>query len=648
MRKLGAEVSSRLKAIDMKGRLLTLKILKRHPDAPIEAPKFMGHGICETFSKSAQVIDTTGGATNDPDILGDAAWDLLKSFGFDPTELRGLGLQVTKLEGKDGLNPTSPGEKLEDGQMRLQFKPSAKTESAKRPSESDGVSSSSPVIASITAEARATESAKSDDPLNQKSKRSPLNYEDVSEATVDLEVLEALPLDIREEILAQMKLRGAAGIATEGTENVPTGPAVNVASTSAVKLDQLLNIASTAAVAAINDAAIATVQDVEDDPDIVIIESPPNRDSEPPSASKSREKGKERETGYKTPKTGHIARQLQPKTKLMISPMKNTLFTKKTAVQVTNDELEELDIDPEVFFQLPLDIQKDQLANARNEHQRKSSRSGGKGRFGFGSGLGNRTPFQSDPDNGIGIWHKGGPMKNAFHSRFSRSPSVMAPPPSDVEFVAVYPEKFAVTLSGNNGSDSSSSITLTDMAEIQTHVKRWVMACQKKGLGPCSEDVEGIKDWLVRCMAQEGTESGMEKAVIVARWWRSLLRTYWAAEEKQTQSQDPKKDKDKNQQKKLKEKTASNSDKRTSPNPDPDVDLDSNTIVEGKQKATIPTAPPPGGKNATEDTEVQAVEDHNEEVSIISPGVAWWTAFRSCKSAMDEASKKRFGGKVSL
>lgn len=126
------------------------------------------------------------------------------------------------------------------------------------------------------------------------------------------------------------------------------------------------------------------------------------------------------------------------------------------------------------------------------------------------------------------------------------------------------------------------------------------------------------------------------------------MRTYWAAEEKQTQSQDPKKDKDKNQQKKLKEKTASNSDKRTSPNPDPDVDLDSNTIVEGKQKATIPTAPPPGGKNATEDTEVQAVEDHNEEVSIISPGVAWWTAFRSCKSAMDEASKKRFGGKVSL
>lgn len=37
--RLAEEVSRRLHAIDRCGRLLTLKIMKRHPEAPKEAPK---------------------------------------------------------------------------------------------------------------------------------------------------------------------------------------------------------------------------------------------------------------------------------------------------------------------------------------------------------------------------------------------------------------------------------------------------------------------------------------------------------------------------------------------------------------------------------------------------------------------------------
>jgi DNA repair protein REV1 len=33
------EVARRLEAINTRGRSLTLKIMKRHPDAPVEAPK---------------------------------------------------------------------------------------------------------------------------------------------------------------------------------------------------------------------------------------------------------------------------------------------------------------------------------------------------------------------------------------------------------------------------------------------------------------------------------------------------------------------------------------------------------------------------------------------------------------------------------
>lgn len=43
---LSKEVSKRLKAIDRLGRLLTLKIMTRHPDAPLEAPKVCDFVYC--------------------------------------------------------------------------------------------------------------------------------------------------------------------------------------------------------------------------------------------------------------------------------------------------------------------------------------------------------------------------------------------------------------------------------------------------------------------------------------------------------------------------------------------------------------------------------------------------------------------------
>lgn len=39
MRQLGKEVAKRLTAVSMCGRSLTLKVMKRHPDAPKEAAK---------------------------------------------------------------------------------------------------------------------------------------------------------------------------------------------------------------------------------------------------------------------------------------------------------------------------------------------------------------------------------------------------------------------------------------------------------------------------------------------------------------------------------------------------------------------------------------------------------------------------------
>ncbi|KAI0263781.1 hypothetical protein BC834DRAFT_792356, partial [Gloeopeniophorella convolvens] len=74
---MSAEVARRLDAINMKGRSLTLKIMKRDPSAPVEAPKFMGHGPCVTYSKQAALAGTDGRATSDPRTIGTLSWRLL-------------------------------------------------------------------------------------------------------------------------------------------------------------------------------------------------------------------------------------------------------------------------------------------------------------------------------------------------------------------------------------------------------------------------------------------------------------------------------------------------------------------------------------------------------------------------------------------
>ncbi|OCB87229.1 DNA/RNA polymerase [Sanghuangporus baumii] len=125
MFQLAEEVTRRLGAVDMCGRSLTLKIMKRDPDAPIEPPKFLGHGCCNIFNKQASLSSDDGRATGDALIIGQVAWRLLKSFAFDPKDLRGVGIQITKLE-KASEAGAKPGEL---GQAKLSFRTVQKEES---------------------------------------------------------------------------------------------------------------------------------------------------------------------------------------------------------------------------------------------------------------------------------------------------------------------------------------------------------------------------------------------------------------------------------------------------------------------------------------------------------------------------------------
>ena len=110
------ELSRRLLEQSMKGRQLTMKIMRRAADAPMDPPKNLGHGKCDTFNKSIVL----GVATNDRYVIGKEALSIMRGYGFSPGELRGLGVQMQKLE---PLKPSSSvSVALDSSQRRLQFR----------------------------------------------------------------------------------------------------------------------------------------------------------------------------------------------------------------------------------------------------------------------------------------------------------------------------------------------------------------------------------------------------------------------------------------------------------------------------------------------------------------------------------------------
>lgn len=88
------ELHQRLVNEKVKGRQLTLKIMRRAQDAPLEPPKHLGHGKCDTYNKSLIL----GVATNDKTVLGREAISIMRGWGISPGELRGIGVQLTKLQ----------------------------------------------------------------------------------------------------------------------------------------------------------------------------------------------------------------------------------------------------------------------------------------------------------------------------------------------------------------------------------------------------------------------------------------------------------------------------------------------------------------------------------------------------------------------
>ncbi|KAF2102024.1 DNA repair protein [Rhizodiscina lignyota] len=198
---LCGELMKRLLKERVKGRHLTMKIMRRSADAPLDPPKHLGHGKCDTYNKSVVL----GVATNAKEILAKEALSLLKSYGFPPGELRGLGVQMTKLE---PMKADNDGQ-LQSSQRKLQFKvgdaPKADRKEQEDPIQDDIVTPKKPIRhpdddAIGFGAQQLNISTPSRKPLNT------AGTQFVIPTQIDPKVLEELPEDIRAKLAQHMDL----------------------------------------------------------------------------------------------------------------------------------------------------------------------------------------------------------------------------------------------------------------------------------------------------------------------------------------------------------------------------------------------------------------------------------------------------------
>ena len=468
--------------------------MKRDPSAPIEAAKvhfqlrpffrifvssdmrqFMGHGVCETFNKQSALIGRDGGATDDPRIIAQQSLRMLRTFNIDPRELRGIGIQIQKLEGA-----ATDSSKPEVGQGLIPFKAVDKEaskdnsnnkgkERERRPITSWPVPVLSQIIissgdppAEINLSPPPTGAKFAEEMVETEEKQNPTtalverttapSHIDLpSFSQVDMCVFEALPEDVRHELEAEYSRRSAppkTGSAIAETTNAVAGPSGLTAA----------------------EGRVAWGDRVPKDPK-------------------------------------RISRQLAPKRGVAVVPRKDqwetlTKWLEKprtfkgtragpshAVYDASPNELHSLGIDPEIFALLPPEIRREQLSGAK---------------IALETGV---LPVMTDEKKLVIK------PKKTMTIRYPR-----LPPPK-----ASYPPQPILKMPGET---KGRRVSYTEASDIQGLVEKWVTGF--KTHPPNQKDVERFSKWLLSSMDSKKTgDVGMEKAMKVMKWWLFLLRRNW-------------------------------------------------------------------------------------------------------------------------
>ncbi|BFF98873.1 DNA repair protein REV1 [Drosophila madeirensis] len=186
LRQLSAEVKTRLTDIKRKAKSITLKVMVRAAEAPIEASKFMGHGVCDTLNKSAMLQHPT----DDVNVITSHVLKLMNEFDLPPHELRGIGIHLSRLSDVNEV-------KKENVLLQMFEKMSEKRKV--EPTAVEVHEEPQPELELEQAEQQSQDDLEPQQPLDMSTTNTSINN-----ATIDPEVLAQLPEDIRQEVLDNM------------------------------------------------------------------------------------------------------------------------------------------------------------------------------------------------------------------------------------------------------------------------------------------------------------------------------------------------------------------------------------------------------------------------------------------------------------
>ncbi|SMQ51595.1 unnamed protein product [Zymoseptoria tritici ST99CH_3D7] len=473
MQGLCGELNKRLVKERVKGKQLTMKVMRRAANAPLDPPKHLGHGKCDVYNKSSQL----GVATNDPSVITKEAIAMLRSFKISPGELRGIGVQMQKLEPiKSGVDGVDQG-----SQRRLQFKagPVAKPVVEDEPSKAveDAIVDDikTPQKARIPAANRPSAAFTPIEPGTPS--RKPLNTlgtQFILPTQVDPAVLAELPEDIRAKLAKHVPKPEAKKLDLLPTANVPSR-----AQSPAVGLPTLTQIDP--------DILSALPDDVRDEilgfynqpapakrPEQAVLPQSPRKTRTLPAPRQPVKRGRGRPRGGSLLSNRLRSAAGESSTLTQSNFVSRPSVPTTTSATTTDNELE--DIDPEVLAALPEDLRLEVLAQQRSA---KLQRTGG--------------------------------IDLSLHARPKTGKTKKLTSHIPGEVLATGDRHFL--LPPHAPKPSFTSRKLTEVEELRTAIKAWFEEFRDEG--PYGEDVEALGKYLGEVV---GSEGDLEKAVKVAKW----------------------------------------------------------------------------------------------------------------------------------
>lgn len=452
------ELHRRLVENLVKGKQFTLKVMRRSADAPLEPVKHLGHGKCDTFNKSVVL----GVATNATETLAKEAVTMLRNFHITPGDLRGLGVQMTKLEPLKGGSSSN----IDSSQKQLTFKASPVRKSVEKPLDPDDLESPSK---------GATPSVNHGPSLNDDNYK-PLNISGtqfIMPTQTDPKVVAELPSDIRSRLISQ-------GNPRRSRSTSPCPPARNAQRLNSTQLPPQSQLDPETLAALPEDVRTEVLEYYNQPRPSTSPQRPPATTATrpPPSGSLIMRK----------PITPTKRRRGRPSTKAlgnMTLTQSNFAFKRPAVSAVSNDPTPPSDDQPEIseefLAELPEDIRREIL-----EDQRRL-----------------RTLSRSTNQPAAPIR----PATATSQSTLPTAPVVPPPQPQNLLHLLTLPERPTFT-----------SQKLSSLPDLRDAMSSWHEAFVNEG--PFSEDVRSLSHYLHLVVIEE---KDIDKAVSVVKWLMWLV-----------------------------------------------------------------------------------------------------------------------------